>query len=32
MSPMTKPWHGILVATALPMRPDARSATRHAVA
>ena len=24
MTPMTKPWHGILVATALPMRPDAR--------
>ena len=24
MTPMTTPWHGILVATALPMRPDAR--------
>ena len=23
MTPMTTPWHGILVATALPMRPDA---------
>ena len=24
MTPMTTPWHGILVATALPMRQDAR--------
>ena len=24
MTPMTTPWHGILVATALPMRPDGR--------